>query len=235
MTLRSIRVTGSIWMAIALLGCAKGAASGDGAVASTPRAPAAIAPSVANPPPPVGVSEDALCDGMADMLAEFAAQPECQSLNCQGSPSCGVTLDTSVKLAAPWRQLGVFCQSRDNHYAAWHCALALDTNGWWLGPPAGHDMALTATIQHGVAGDDREFIIIAYHSGLADNDREVTVCASDHRCTTPRASAKGDWEAMPTLVGGHLVLTTTMGTPPPGAAGRFALDLHGYEAPELTD
>jgi hypothetical protein len=71
-----MRTTGPIWMVVALLGGARGAASRDGAVANTSRVSAAIVPSVASQPPPVGVSEAALCESMADAFAEFAVQPD---------------------------------------------------------------------------------------------------------------------------------------------------------------
>lgn len=203
--------------------------------------PAAIAPPITAPPkpadPPKTAMSTAIPDGSTiadicgwldeaqkDFEARAAAFDEDHKSASAGfgtppgAPGCEIRPIEKFAAKDPWRSVGVYDVTADAHQTRF-TSLAIETNGWWAGPPIGRDVAIVATVRDVIPGGGDELVI----EDTGGYDDGITICSREHRCAK-RFELTGDrWEVAATFDGGKLVTKPVTGTPPGDHVGTFPL------------
>lgn len=130
---------------------------------------------VVAPPPPQ--TADALCDEFAKEREDYERTPRNDPYgNAPGPPACDIATADQLKLAPPWKQVATRCHTTDRHYAPWECVLAIETDGWWLGPAIDHAAQF---VDAKVTADQ---VVVHYR---LDEDWNVT-CKVNRTCGEPQ-------------------------------------------------
>jgi hypothetical protein len=208
------------------------AACGRPAVMATPVTPSPAprsAPTAAATPE--GTTVESLCGWLGDAEQQFEertrafeAEDHSQGFGTPpGSPQCEITPIDKFVAKDPWRRVGVFASSADIHQDHWW-QIAIETNGWWGGPPAARDTEIVATVRDVIPGGGDELVVEDTAAGRSG----ITVCARDHRCTARFVTADDGWEVAVTFEDGRLVSRRVSGSPPADAIGAHPLVFQAF-------
>ena len=103
--------------------------------------------------------------------------------------------------------------------------VAIETDGWWGGPPAARDTEIVATVRDVISGGGDGLVVEDTASGRSG----LTVCSRDHRCTPRFVTADSGWEVAVTFENGKLVSKAVSGAPPPEAIGERPLVFQAFD------
>jgi hypothetical protein len=160
---------------------------------------------------------------------ECAKLPQPQRDQCMvdppGDPACEVSPVAVSGLAAPWREVAVYCSTRDEVYGPKECSIVIDHDGSLLVGPgfslesrAGELAVDTAAVQDVIAGGPPELVLRYTVTIYGEATEHVSVCRSA-ACSTPISVGAAGWKASVRFERGSAVLERAGGNPPADGLG----------------